>query len=134
MTKIKDRLEKNILILQTLKGQNDCGWYEIWQSEILSAEWEQFSIKKLKKSSSQRTKTVNVLASKDKKKLLNFLERNKVVIHILCCSLLSVIITSSVTKSRLNTQSYYIINHRYQINTSQFLLTVKITDKAEIDW
>ena len=59
-------------------------------------------MKKLQKSSFQRTKTVNVLASKDKKKFLNFLERNKVVIQILCCSLLSVIITSSVTKSSLN--------------------------------
>ena len=77
-------------------------------------------LKKLQKSSSQRTKTVNVLASKDKKKLSNFLERNKVVIHILCCSLLSVIIASSVTKTRLNLN---ITNHRYQINTSQFSLS-----------
>merc|ERR1719507_1008457 len=80
-------------------------------------------LKKLQKSYSQRTKTVNVLASKDKKNFLNFLERNKVVIHLLCCSLLSVICNNLECYQDQPQSSYIhiiIINHRYQINTSQF--------------
>ena len=82
MRKIKDGLEKNILILHwigfkpilTLKGLSDGGWYEIRQSEILLAEWEKFSIKNEEKVTEKffsKNKTANVLASKDKKK--NFL-------------------------------------------------------------